>query len=145
MSQPTASQERAPEFAGYFTGLAQGQLRFPRCAACTRFHWYPMRLCPHCQSPDIHWHRVSGRGTLFSWTTVRHPFDPKLATQVPYIVGLVTFADAPGIRLVTTIIDAPPGGLAIGLPVEPVFRAGLRFAAEVDEVTLCFRPALSST
>jgi uncharacterized OB-fold protein len=123
-----------PEFAGFFESARRGVLSFPRCAACARFHWYPMPRCPHCQSADVRWEAVSGRGELFSFTSVKHAFDPKRADSLPYTVGLVTFADAPGVQFITNIIHAPAEALTIGMPVDAVFdRAG-------DGLVL-FRPA----
>jgi len=109
------------EFLGFFENARRGRLAFPKCGACGRFHWYPMPRCPHCQSSDVHWQPVSGRGELFSFTSVTHPFDPSRRDALPYTVGLVTFSDAPGVRLVTNIIGAPAQALRIGMPVEPVF------------------------
>jgi uncharacterized OB-fold protein len=128
------SERLNPEFAGFFESARRGVLSFPRCGACARFHWYPMPLCPHCRSADVRWQAVSGRGELFSFTSVKHAFDPKRADSLPYTVGLVTFPDAPGVQFITNIIDAPAEALAIGMPVEAVFdRAG-------DGLVL-FRPA----
>ena len=133
MSQPLNA-----EFAGFFDSARRGALSFPRCGTCTRFHWYPMPLCPHCRSADVRWQAVSGRGELFSFTSVRHAFDPKRAGQLPYTVGLVTFADAPGVQFITNIIGAPAEDLRIGMPVEAVFdRAG-------DGLVL-FRPVSSTS
>ena len=113
------------EFAGFFGNARRSVLSFPRCGACTRFHWYPMPLCPHCQSADVRWQPVSGRGELFSFTSVQHAFDPGRKDRLPYTVGLVAFADAPGVQFITNIIDMPAEDLQIGMPVEPVFdRAG---------------------
>ena len=141
MIQPMAQREMAHEFSGFFENAAQGRLCFPHCATCNRFHWYPMPLCPHCRNRDVRWQEIPGRGDLFSWTVVRHPFDPRLAELVPYVVGLVTFAQAPGIRLVTTIVDAAPAILRIGMAVEPVFHATpLRAAFPDSGSQLCFRP-----
>lgn len=113
---------RAPEFAGFFAHARQGHLCFPYCQACGRFHWYPMPRCPHCQHAGWHWQRVSGAGEIFSFTTVRHAFDQSRRDALPYVVALITFADAPGVRLVTNI-DAEAGALRVGQRVEPVFGA----------------------
>ena len=51
-----------------------------------------------------------------------HAFDKSRAGALPYVVALVEFADAPGVRLVTNIVDSQQEGLRIGQPVEPVFR-----------------------
>jgi uncharacterized OB-fold protein len=131
MSQPLSA-----EFVGFFDNARRGVLAFPRCGACSRFHWYPMPLCPHCRSADIRWQAVSGLGELFSFTSVQHAFEAKYADRLPYTVGLVTFADAPGVQFITNIVDAPAEDLKVGMPVEPVIdRAG--------EGVVLFRPAPS--
>lgn len=107
------------EFRPFFAGLARGQLAFPRCADCGRFHWYPMQLCPFCRGASIAWEAVSGVGRVFSWTVVRHDFDP--AFRAPYIVALLEFADAPGVRLITNLVEIEVEDLAIGMAVAAVF------------------------
>lgn len=123
----TGPQPSDPGFAGHFAGLREGALRFPYCAACARFHWYPMPRCPHCRAPSWSWRAVAGRAELYSWTVVRHPFDPAFAAELPYVVALVTFADAPEVRLVTNLVGVEAARIAIGMAVDPVFdRAGSR-------------------
>jgi uncharacterized OB-fold protein len=128
----TVASEANPEFDGFFTHAAAGHVAFPHCRACGRFHWYPMPRCPHCRSSDLAWRRVSGPATVFSFTRVLHPFDPSRAGALPYVVGLVTFADAPGVRLVTNIVGAGLDALRIGDTVTPVFRAETDGRTAVD-------------
>ena len=111
------------EFEGHFEGLAAHSLRFPRCGACGRFHWYPMPGCPRCGSDAVQWHAVAGRGRLWSWTVVRHAYAPELRDRLPYVVALMTFDDAPGVRLVTNVVGVDPAALAIGMELDPVFRS----------------------
>jgi len=110
-----------PEFERFFDAVRGSRLAFPYCTACGRYHWYPMKRCPHCRSNDIEWRPVSGRGQLYSWTVVRHPFDPALAEALPYVVALIEFPDAPGIRLVSNLVDIDLDRLHIGMAVEPVY------------------------
>lgn len=123
-------------FEGFFDAAKTGRLTFPRCQSCGERHWYPMKRCPHCRSNDVEWAEVQGRGELYSWTVVRYPFDEKLANALPYIVALVEFADAPGIRFVTNLVDYDEDRLKIGMALDPVFPA----PDAVDPV-VCFRPA----
>ena len=125
---------RLPEFAGFFEHARHGRLAFPRCKACGRAHWYPMPICPHCQSHDISWQSVSGRGEIFSYTRVRHAFDRSRREQLPYVVALVIFADAPGVQLITNIVDSTDADIAIGQAVEPVFAA-----SDASQSPLAFR------
>lgn len=115
--------ESKAEFQGHFDRLAAGELAFPVCEACGKWHWYPMPLCPHCLGSKLAWRPVRGVGEIWSWTVVRHAFDPSWQDRVPYVVALVCFADAPGIRLVANIEGVSPDDLRIGLPVELVHPA----------------------
>jgi uncharacterized OB-fold protein len=130
--------ETPPEFSGFFKAARRRQVAFPHCGSCSLFHWYPMPLCPHCQSDRLSWEPVSGPGELFSFTEVRHAFDKQRIDQLPYVVGLITFADAPGVRLITNIIDALPADLRIGQKVLPVFSSD-----DTGAILVHFRPASS--
>lgn len=112
-----------PEFRPFYEHVASGRLCFPQCEACRRFHWYPMPLCPHCLSDRIAWVQVAGTGRLFSWTVIRHAFDESRHHDIPYIVGLVDFPDAPSVRFITNIVDVGAQVLQIDLPVEAVLPA----------------------
>jgi uncharacterized OB-fold protein len=54
---------------------------------------------------------------------VHHVYLPSLQDRVPYNVSVVTLDDAPGVRLVTNVIDVTAAELAIDLAVELVWEA----------------------
>lgn len=110
-----------PEHSGFAENLHQGRLSFPFCKNCRLFHWYPKPLCPHCRTAATEWRAIAGPGEIFSYTVVRHAFDATWKSELPYVVALVTFTDAPGVRLVTNVIDVAPDAVRIGVAVEPVF------------------------
>jgi hypothetical protein len=56
---------------------------------------------------------------VFSHAVVHRAFGADVA--VPYVVALVTLDDAPGVRLVSNLVDVAPDDVAIGMPVEVVF------------------------
>ena len=116
-----SGHEPPREFAGFFDHARNGRLAFPRCRSCERFHWYPMPICPHCQSADIAWHPIAGRGEILSFTHVRHAFDRSRHGALPYTVALIVFPDAPGVQFVTNIVDATEEDIAIGRTVAPCF------------------------
>ncbi len=124
-----------PQFAPHFEHLAAGRLCFPFCADCQRFHWYPMPLCPHCQSSSIAWRQVRGLGTLYSWTEIHHAFDARYRGPLPYIVALIDVSDAPGVRLVCNIVGACADELAIDMAVTADFSQVLS-----SDGQLAFRP-----
>ncbi|MCK0090724.1 OB-fold domain-containing protein [Rhodococcus sp. F64268] len=92
-----------PELAPFWDGVSRGELVFPRCRACRRWHWYPGPGCPCGHDDEFEWSGVAGRGVIYSFTTVHRAFLPSGSTA-PYTVALVEFEDAPGVRLVTDLI-----------------------------------------
>lgn len=132
----TLTRQFPPEFLAHFDGLAQSRVQLPYCTACGRFHWYPMPLCPHCQSSKVEWRAVAGDAKLYSWTVVRHAFHPSLRDELPYVVALVTFDDAPGVRLVTNLTQTGLDNLRCDMALRPVFDNKPRTLPRVK-----FRPA----
>jgi uncharacterized OB-fold protein len=90
----------------------------PRCGACGQFRLPPTPFCPRCQSTEVDWVTLSGRGTVYSFAVVHgFPGLPDI-TLVPVVVDL---PDAPGARLVSNVIDVDPADVHIGMPLEVVF------------------------
>ena len=88
------------------------------------------------------WESVSPLGSLYSWTEVHHRFDP--SGEVPYVVALVEFKDAPGVRLITNLIDVGGVGdlaLSIDMPVEPCFPTNPAPQGGGGDSRIFFRPA----
>lgn len=107
-----------PELQPFWDAALRGELAFPRCAACARWHWYPGPACPCGHDGEFEWRTVSGEGTIYSFTRVHRAFLPS-GSSVPCTVVLVEFDDAPGVRLVTNLVgpgaDAPTIGARVGL------------------------------
>jgi uncharacterized OB-fold protein len=78
-------------------------------------HHPPSPICPQCRSFNTGWKPASGRATLNSFTEVRHPVHPLLASQVPYIVTLVDLEE--GVRLVSGIPPEETVALRVGMPL----------------------------
>jgi uncharacterized OB-fold protein len=97
-----------------------------------------MWSCPHCRSNTIEWCEIEGGATLFSWTAVHYPFPADPPKVLPYIVGLVEFTEAPGVRLVTNIVDARSEQLFEDMPLVPLINL-------TPESTLTFKPRLSAS
>lgn len=129
-----------PEHAPFFEHLSNGRLTFPFCMDCGRPHWYPKPRCPHCLSSRIEWRAVAGHGRVYSFTTVHHAFDEQWRDALPYMVALVTFEDAPGVRLVTNLIGTKPEDAFIGMVVEPVPHA-----AGTPPDRILFRPVTENS
>ena len=89
------------------------------CPHCEHKIFPPRDICPECgQDARTHFH-FSGRGKLYSFTTV---YDAPAGheEQAPYTVALVELEEGP---LVTAqITDLGQDQLEIGMPVEMVTR-----------------------
>jgi uncharacterized OB-fold protein len=108
-------------FQPFWDAAASGELRFPVCLSCKKFHWYPMVRCPYCYGSDIEWKTIEPAGSVYSWTVVQRPFDTAFKNRTPYIVGLIEFSDAPGVRLITNLIEVDPRIIEFDMPVLPAF------------------------
>jgi uncharacterized OB-fold protein len=122
--------------SGAFYGfLAAGEVRFQRCRDCGEWRHPPRARCRSCGSQEWSWERSSGRGRVFSWTTVHQAIHPAFA-DVPYAVLVVEMDE--GVRMIGGLTGIAPAGLELDLPVvatfDPVDEALtlVRFAPEVE-------------
>ena len=120
----------------HWDGCREGRLRVQRCAACGGYVFIPQPLCTHCQAGPLEWVDSTGRGTLYSFTTVHRPQRPEF--QVPYTVAIVELEE--GFHMLTNLIDCAPEAMRIGMPLEVTFRK------MSEEIHLpMFRPAASAS
>jgi uncharacterized OB-fold protein len=108
-------------FQPFWEAVAQDRLALPRCLDCGRWIWYPVAGCPACGSARIEWTRLAGTGSLFTFTVVHRPFVPDLTLTEPYVVGLVEFDEAPGVRLVADV-DVDPALVRVGMRLRVRFE-----------------------
>ena len=120
--------------AGFWDGVAGGELRFQRCTDCAtpRFPWLPG--CNGCGSDAWTAEPASGAGAVYSYVVVHHPLPAAFREQGPYAVALVELDE--GVRVISNILGLPAAEVRIGLPVR------LDFERCDEELTLpVFRPA----
>ncbi len=91
--------------AGFWAAARRRELAVRFCDGCGQPVHVPMARCPRCGSWDGEWRTMTGRGRLYSWTTVEHQVHP--AYPVPYTVVLVELEEAPSVRLVGRLAGAP--------------------------------------
>jgi uncharacterized OB-fold protein len=77
-------------------------------------------MCGACGSFDWEWARSSGRGTVFTWTTVARALHPAFQQDAPYAAVVIEMEE--GVRLLSGVVDTTPDRLEIGMPVEVVFE-----------------------
>lgn len=106
-----------PDSQPYWDGLRERRIVVQRCADCDRARFPRMPSCPFCASRAWHDVESDGRGTIYSWITVRRAFEPEFAADVPYVVATVDFDD--GFRMALRADDLE--GVNFGARVEATF------------------------
>jgi uncharacterized protein len=122
MLTPVVDEDGAP----FWEYAAQGELRVQACAPCGELRFPPRPCCPHCQSFDSEWRRMSGRGRIWSYVIPHPPLLPAYAALAPYNAVVVELLDAPRIRLAGNVVAAPDA------PLNSVDPARLRIGAGVS-------------
>jgi len=118
----------------FWDGARAHKLVLQRCRECRTYRFTPQILCRECYSEDYDWEQVSGRGTVWSWSTIYRPQSPAFAEDVPYIEAIVELEEGP--KMLTNVVGVSPDGIYIGQPVE------VHFEDATDEISLPkFRPA----
>ncbi|MFJ6657723.1 Zn-ribbon domain-containing OB-fold protein [Streptomyces sp. NPDC091377] len=119
-----------PDGAPFWRYAARGELRVQECADCGELRFPPRPCCPHCQSFTSGWRLMSGQGRIWSYVVPHPPLLPAYAARAPYTVILVELADAPRVRIVGNLVDAPGGALG-SVPADRV-RIGARVRVVFD-------------
>ena len=102
----------------YWAFCAKRALRFQKCSGCGAFRFPPLTGCRDCGSTDVEWVAVAGRGRVFSYTVVHHPAIPDVQEEVPYPVVVVEFDDAPGVRVISNVLDIDFDEVEVGMELE---------------------------
>jgi len=106
--------------APYWAAAREGRLVVQECQRCHALRHPPLPRCPRCHDSRPGSREVTGEGTVYSYTVVRHPTHFAFAGKIPYVLAIVELAEGP--RLVTALAGPDPGAVRVGLPVRAVFR-----------------------
>ncbi|MGH7836314.1 MAG: Zn-ribbon domain-containing OB-fold protein [Candidatus Binataceae bacterium] len=101
----------------FWDAAKRHELQLQRCGGCRAFIYYPRDRCPHCLSDRLDWQPVSGKGKVYSYTTVRRASTRSFSDK-PYVLAIVELDE--GVRM-TSNIEAPPESVKIGMPVTVFF------------------------
>ncbi|MGD8997458.1 MAG: Zn-ribbon domain-containing OB-fold protein [Anaerolineae bacterium] len=110
------------------------------CEKCGVSIFPPRDVCPECKTVEQREVAFSGRGQVYSYSTVYHP--PRGFEEfVPYTVALVQLEEGPMVTAQLTDLDSDQ--VEIGMPVEMVTR---RMQSSGEEGAIIygykFRPAI---
>jgi uncharacterized OB-fold protein len=104
----------------FWTGGADGKLRFLQCQECQTFIHPPAPVCRHCLSENVEPAVVPGTAVVDSYTINHQAWYPGL--EVPFVIARVAIDGAPGVYLTTNIINCPVDEVDIGDKVRVTFQ-----------------------
>ena len=115
IENPSSSGGASVDSAGpekiYLDALEKGVWQIQSCATCKRSVFYPRNVCPHCASDELAWFEPSGRGTVYSSSTIYRSQE----SGGDYNVSLIDLPE--GVRLMSTVQGCTPAQIKIGMPV----------------------------
>ena len=120
MTAPRVLPRLDPENRFFWTGGADGKLRFLRCQECATFIHPPRPVCRKCLSEKVAPETVPGTGTIDTFTINYQQWRPGL--EVPYAIARVAIDGAPGVYLTTNIVGCPVESVEIGVRVRAKFE-----------------------
>jgi uncharacterized OB-fold protein len=91
------------------------ELRMQYCSYCSEWIWYPKAWCPSCGGRDgIEWRKLSGNGSVYSFTVIRQVIDnsPAFQQDLPFVIGLIDLDEGP--RIYSNITGVKPEEVSIG-------------------------------
>jgi uncharacterized OB-fold protein len=102
-----------PEALPFWEAASEGRLLVKRCTDCGETHYYPRDICPHCLSANTEWLTSTGKGTIYSFSTMGKD-------EARYTLAYVTLDE--GVTMLTNLVDCDPAALQIGHRVQVVFK-----------------------
>jgi uncharacterized OB-fold protein len=104
----------------YWDAARNHELVVQQCKGCNLRPFPPRAHCPNCGSAELLWSKVSGRGTIYTYTIARRPTHPVFAEQIPMAVAVVELEEGP--RMISNIVGCEPGDVEIGMAVHVCFE-----------------------
>jgi hypothetical protein len=96
-------------------GLKKMNLKVLKCSSCEKLQAPPAYFCTSCRSEELEEREFSGRGVLYTYSTVHVPV-PMLEKEAPYTLAIVELT--PGCRVTGRLVSGYSEKLVIGAPVE---------------------------
>lgn len=99
----------------WWDATREHRLTVQRCRSCGHAQLYPRAICTSCGSTEVELADASGRGVVYSHTTVHRSPDPDCFLP-PYVVALVRIEEGP--LLLTNIVGTDPAEVRCDVEVE---------------------------
>jgi uncharacterized protein len=95
------------------------RLRAEVCNECGNTIFPPRDVCPYCAEQKQSWTNLSGRGEVYSYTTM-YSAPTTFEEYTPYTMALVKLSEGP--LITAQLTDVNTEEVSIGMPVEMVTR-----------------------
>ena len=101
------------------------RLEEPRCAACGTLNVPSRIVCLECGRGDFQWERLSGTGTIYTFTVIARggaptEFDEQQTMTGALVAAVVELEE--GAKVVAQLTDCRPETVSLDMPVRAVFR-----------------------
>jgi uncharacterized OB-fold protein len=96
----------------YQAELDAGRFALQQCPQCDRHVFTPRELCPHCGASPLRWVRASGRGSVYSSSTIAR----KAEAGGNYNVALIDLDE--GVRMMSRVEGMAAEAVRIGQRVQ---------------------------
>ncbi|WP_020498710.1 Zn-ribbon domain-containing OB-fold protein [Sciscionella marina] len=98
--------------------VSSGHLCIQKCRNCGHYSHPPRMYCPRCFSGDYSYERVSGTGTVYSYTLSQHSAEPAWKDELPFLTVVVELDQGP--RVVGAAKIDEPTAVRLGQRVRVV-------------------------
>ena len=112
--------EIQPFTQAFWEGARNHKLLVQICGDCATRIFFPRRQCPECWSENLGWIEASGKAEIYAFSVTYEGVEEAFREDLPIVLAWVDLPE--GIRMQTNIIDCDPDTVAIGQPVEVVFK-----------------------
>jgi uncharacterized OB-fold protein len=114
--------EPDPLTVEFWEAARRHELMAQRCGDCGGWMFPPLAGCAECASSNVHWEKVSGQGTIFSWIVVHATPHPYWREQAPYTVVEVLLDEQATLRMKGTMPGYDSDNLEVGMRVQVAFE-----------------------
>lgn len=101
----------------FWQAATEHRLVLPRCSACGEFRFPPTPFCPSCSVQDVEWVEHDGRGTIYSFTVIRHAVIPDVRDALPFVAAVIELPGTGGCRIIGNVVGGSPEDVHIGQAV----------------------------
>jgi uncharacterized OB-fold protein len=102
----------------FWEAAREARLVAQRCQDCGQLRHPPRPMCPACHSLQSQVVDLAGTGVVYSYSILHHPQHPSFSYPVTAV--LVDLDE--GVRILSNLVGAEPGGPHIGMAVEVTYE-----------------------